>query len=531
MMLGAIRLAAQEPFLISTTPRTQNLTGASADFTVTVSAQLGFTASVMFSAYSPTLPGASFSFTPNLVNAPYTTPTKMTVTMTGPKTGGTHTIVIEARNGPAVARDSVTIVVTDKPAWRVYTTYNSPLPGNTITSIAIDRDGAGWVGTTSGLARLDASGWTVFNSSNGFPQFPHNPDSNMIDGIAIDSSNNVWVATGGGIVRYSGGQWSTMPGMGKHVIGDSPQKIACDHDGNIWVACDAALMKFSNGAWTALPTGTSIDRLASVVVDGSNTIWTGDIYGTGLARFDGTYWTYYTGNDIPLRNYRHRSLSVDRQGHVWFVDYTGVVKFDGTQKTAYESKGNTFPGPSPMSIDFDDNGNIWSGNGSGLHGPSLGGGLIRYEEATSTSWYYTIGNSGLPNDNINVVKASHDMSVWIGTVGGGLAVLDGGAPPATLLLGVDDAVTTASPGSSLRGVYPNPASTFATLDLMISKPGYHKVSIVDNLGREVAVPLQGRLEAGQRSVPVDLSGVAAGSYFVRISGKGVSETRGLVVRR
>jgi hypothetical protein len=89
----------------------------------------------------------------------------------------------------------------DGTTWTVfYTTLNSSLPSNSVTSIAIDGSGNKWIGTDGGLAKFDGTTWTVYNTSNSGL-----PDDNVWP-IAIDGSGNKWIGTyGGGLAVYKEG--------------------------------------------------------------------------------------------------------------------------------------------------------------------------------------------------------------------------------------------------------------------------------------------------------------------------------------
>ena len=80
-------------------------------------------------------------------------------------------------------------------------------------------------------------------------------------------------------------------------------------------------------------------------------------------------------------------------------------------------------------------------------------------------------------------------------------------------------------------VSPNPAAgrTAATLDL--PEAGPVRLSVVDAAGRTVRVAADRGLPAGEHTVEVDLGGLAAGAYVVRLEADGGVESRGLVVAR
>ena len=78
---------------------------------------------------------------------------------------------------------------------------------------------------------------------------------------------------------------------------------------------------------------------------------------------------------------------------------------------------------------------------------------------------------------------------------------------------------------------PNPARGRTSVTLAMAHAGNVRVSVVDALGREVAVMHDGRLAAGRHRVALDAADLAAGVYAVRAEASGtVRSTRMVVVR-
>jgi ligand-binding sensor domain-containing protein len=139
----------------------------------------------------------------------------------------------------------------------VYDTWNSKLPDNWVTAIAIDGQGNKWIGTAlGGLAKFDGVNWTVYNTSNsGLP-------SNGVTAIAIDGQGNKWIGTyGGGIAKFDGVNWTVYNWRNSGLPDDIVLAIAIDWQGNKWI-----------GTW-----------------------------GGGLAKFDGKNWAVYHTFGIPTR--------------------------------------------------------------------------------------------------------------------------------------------------------------------------------------------------------------------------------------
>ena len=83
--------------------------------------------------------------------------------------------------------------------------------------------------------------------------------------------------------------------------------------------------------------------------------------------------------------------------------------------------------------------------------------------------------------------------------------------------GTTDAEEEAERGAaSGLSVYPNPSAGAATVTLTLAEAGEVRVSVVDVLGREVAVLHDGLLTAGSHELKLTGSGLPSGLYVVRV---------------
>ncbi|HEX8387026.1 MAG TPA: T9SS type A sorting domain-containing protein, partial [Rubricoccaceae bacterium] len=79
---------------------------------------------------------------------------------------------------------------------------------------------------------------------------------------------------------------------------------------------------------------------------------------------------------------------------------------------------------------------------------------------------------------------------------------------------------------------PNPASGVSRLRLQAAASGRVTATVVDALGRTVAVAFDREVAAGTSvEIAVDAAALAPGTYAVRVAGPGAAETRRLVVVR
>src|SRR5712691_2381248 len=92
------------------------------------------------------------------------------------------------------------------PIWSHFNRENSDLPSDTITQLALSPDGALWVGTNGGLARLDKDGhWQSYevNTNGGLPDVD-------VNALVLSPDGTLWVGTAGGLARLDeDGHWQT----------------------------------------------------------------------------------------------------------------------------------------------------------------------------------------------------------------------------------------------------------------------------------------------------------------------------------
>ncbi|MCC9169014.1 FG-GAP-like repeat-containing protein [Pontibacter harenae] len=104
--------------------------------------------------------------------------------------GSLHDMVQDADGMYWIASDGG-IMKFDGTNFQVFDTSNSAISSNKTRCLAIDHDGALWIGTRdAGIIRYDGTTWTTYNTVN-------SPlHSNIINSIAVDGDNKIWVANG-----------------------------------------------------------------------------------------------------------------------------------------------------------------------------------------------------------------------------------------------------------------------------------------------------------------------------------------------
>ena len=506
---------------LSTMPKTQGEGTPSTTYTITPTVTGNFTATIYLRASSPTLPGATFAFSPTMLNLPFQQSSQLTVTISGAKAAGDHPIIIEGYNGPLLVRDTCMLTILDRPAWRVFDKSNSPLPSNLINCIAIDRDGVGWIGTDRGLGRFDGTTWTIFTVSDSVLL------NNSILSIAVDSTNGIWVATSGGLSELRNGVWK------KHQPSSETACVAAQTSGSIWVGSGKALRKLDGTNITTYDPSNSpiIIQPEKIVVDRSNMLWIIGS-GNGVDRFDGTYWTHLNVDELGFAGYAPiANIAIDLVGNVWLATERGLIQFDGTLSTVYpvNDDSTVFPGPTPDAMCFDHAGTMWIGTSAyrTTHFGEKNGGLGRYDGVNA--WFYHSGNSGLPYNAIFDIKADSRNTIWIGT-SAGLALLDGNAAPLIAFTSVeDDTAKTLVP--LITSIAPHPVSGVSTIRLDLVESTHVRLALHNSRGQEVVVLCDRMLDKGERLIQIDATTVPVGVYVLRLVAGEVVESRPLIVSR
>ncbi len=84
-------------------------------------------------------------------------------------------------------------------------------------------------------------------------------------------------------------------------------------------------------------------------------------------------------------------------------------------------------------------------------------------------------------------------------------------------------------GLAMSAAYPNPASTDASIQVTVSNTSNVSVTLHDVLGRQISTVVAETLPAGNHDVRLPVSGLATGTYFVRLLSEGTVITRPLTV--
>ncbi|WP_169515070.1 T9SS type A sorting domain-containing protein [Hymenobacter norwichensis] len=102
-------------------------------------------------------------------------------------------------------------------------------------------------------------------------------------------------------------------------------------------------------------------------------------------------------------------------------------------------------------------------------------------------------------------------------------------PTAFLLLDPSATTTAPEPGVSGTSLYPNPAVATSQLEYTVTKAGPVTVELLDGRGNTLrTITQEPKQEKGPHVLPVNLSDLAAGTYYYKITTRTSSETKRFV---
>lgn len=354
----------------------------------------------------------------------------------------------------------------------------SGLPEESVQAFSQTPDGYLWIGTTGGLLRFDGASFRLFNHVN-TPAFREDD----VFSLLADQDGRLWIGTsGGGLIEWRDGVFRAYPtksGESSAYV----RTLARDTRGRLWVATDGGLFWVEDDRLVRVDAtlGTSITDTHAVLQDHTGRIWAG---GSHLYSFqgdrhreyplpgkdnrnqvkslaetpDGTIWVgtvsglyrLTAGADRLVRQPGVfgliRTLRVVPGGELWAGTIgAGIFRIRGNHVTRMQA-------PSPLisntvySIFIDSHKDLWLGTLTGimclsqtpvqvLPLPEAAGadfGTVTLDTDGSL-WFasnqlmHVRGDTAhlmrfpqLGNVRVRNLLRSHDGSLWIGTIGGGV---------------------------------------------------------------------------------------------------------------
>ncbi len=356
-----------------------------------------------------------------------------------------HTIC-EDRAGRLLVGGSGLLILNGQAA--THYTSGEAMADNSIRTIRQTSDGALWIGTISGLRRLEhglngdpfktpklISGvnigvllesrrgelW-IGTYGQGLKRFqaghidsyeapavlPHNNVLALFD----DGEDDIWVGTQGGLLRLSPSAAATIT-----TADGAPQSINTiyqDPRGHLFVAAlNGRLFQVSRQTLVpvALPAKLRALPIRNVFRDSSGTLWMGTD-GQGVVRFSEATTDRYTMKQGLINDFA-RAFCEDREGNLWIGTDGGLSRFSTGQFQNFNIESGLVYG-SIRQLLADRSGNLWIGTDNGL------------SQFRAGSFVTDPSLERLRGQKIWALHEDSAGGLWIGTHGAGLFLLKAG---------------------------------------------------------------------------------------------------------
>ncbi len=258
------------------------------------------------------------------------------------------------------------------------------ISGGGILGVMEDVQGRLWVGAGGGLSRFDVQRRNITN----FRHQPANPDSlsgDTVLSLAQDRDNSIWLGIWShGLNRYDPetGVFSRYPadkpGEGR-LIGKEPWGMVVDQEGTLWVATEKGLNRFnrdSDDFTYFVPTSAQMDGDAAlssraVFEDSHGQLWIGTVRGLYLFNRDtGDFQRYrhVVGDPSTLSNDYVKAIFEDSKGNLWLGTHGGGLNRMDTASGRFEhyTRRDGLPDDVITGITEDGEGLLWLATHNGL---------------------------------------------------------------------------------------------------------------------------------------------------------------------
>jgi ligand-binding sensor domain-containing protein len=286
-----------------------------------------------------------------------------------------------------------------------FTAANAPcapeLDHCSITALAAAADRSLWVGTDGcGLVRLQDSQCTRFNTTNGLA-------GERVNAIYQDRQGALWVGTTTGMSRYRNGRFTSFTTR-QGLSSDNVRAICEDRTGELWLATGAGLNRLAGRKMVSfpMPNGLPNDSVRAICQDRGGRIWIGS--NNGMLWYS-SYWTnFYAYNTrYGLSDTFVSAICEDREGNLWVGTYSGLNRFrEGRFFPELNNEGVPFDRVNALFEDRE--GDLWVGSREGL------------TRLTPKRFVTYTRRQGLTHNNVTSVLEDNSGSIWLGTWGGGL---------------------------------------------------------------------------------------------------------------
>lgn len=320
----------------------------------------------------------------------------------------------------------------------VFSTYNSELSHNSITSMIERKNGEYFIGTYGGGIDVLKNGKFIYNFS---PNGDNSISSNLISSLQLQKDSVLWVGNWqNGINKIELNSKTIQKfefGKDKITSSGNINTLYLDSEDYLWIGTNLGLSVYDtkNDNFFKINTSNcktfSDNDILSIFEDDKGDIWLGT-RNSGIIKGrrseiiknknKTSFINYFPNNSKESVNYRSiSSFYQDDQGNIWIATHlsgVNIVNPNGEKIRFYNQFSNKNQGVSSKSvwgICEDKNNNIWVG--------SDGGGLFKFNPYSNNIENFTHDPLNINSISDNAILSScvdSKGNLWIGTYAGGL---------------------------------------------------------------------------------------------------------------
>jgi len=304
-------------------------------------------------------------------------------------------------------RKTYSSVLRDTSVWVDFQVFNSGIPTNLLTAIAIDHYGVKWIGSlSSGIISYDDVDFLNYTETNS--PLP----SNRINCISVDAFNRIWIGTDFGIAVFDRSSWLIYDRHNSGLTSEIINSINFDEVGVTWIGSTSGLVKFDGSTWQIYNDSEMRVWTMDSEFDNSGLLWIGTRE-YGIVTLENDSLTFIPDTIYNYPTERISSVARDNFGNMWFTHMPDSARMSGVSFWDGNIFHNTFLGTATNNVNniyIDADNNKWI---------STWEGFVWVDAQNPPQTFRTL-NSLISSDRTNASVTDQNGVVWITTQGSGL---------------------------------------------------------------------------------------------------------------
>ncbi|MBK8983612.1 MAG: T9SS type A sorting domain-containing protein [Ignavibacteria bacterium] len=430
----------------------------------------------------------------------------------------------------------------DGTQWQNYTRHSTALAENFNEDIFVDSKNRKWFANgNGGIQIMDCPNWEVYGILNE-GLFP-NPQSQSYVGSAITETpdGDIWFsydATDGYTVQIPDGEyqnysaWVVWERNNVHPSFLAPLEIEGNDSGKVFFRTfwtSTFMYDKNTNLWTLWDLSNGLTGPPSCLTARSGgRMYLGNYQGIDV--YDNGVWSLFDLAQVGITHVF--DIEFDANENMWIGSPEGLWKFDGTAWTNWNTSNSNIAADNVSSVEIDKVRNIIYVGAHNIENWPYYGGLSHFNGTGNLFSTFLEGSSPISHKQVEDLALDTLGNIWILTQSEGINVHNPNG-----LLGfecIDKRLQTGPTGISSNTViakdfslsqnYPNPFNPITTINYEIPRDSRRlpdgktdvKLIVLDITGKEVAMLVNEKQNAGSYSVKWNALNFPSGVYFYKL---------------